>query len=147
MEDQPRMIDFTVTVTPGIIDDSTVKVIGLDLAREAFAKQVEAIRKAFQPTLDAMKMISDLECATSLRKRRSHRHYCQVRAESIYGLKPTLAEVAAQWVKRTTDIQDPIDQLQSSSLHCHGPPSRLVSKLSHFPLTHTCGLRNGEPQR
>ena len=141
------MNDFTVTVTPGIIDDSTVKVIGLDLARDAFAKQVEAIRKAFQPTLDAMKMISNLECATSLRKRRSHRHYCQVRAKSIYGLKPTLAEVAAQWAEKTTDIQDPLDQLQSSSLHCHGPPSRLVSKLSYFPLTHACGQGQGRPSR
>lgn len=133
---------------PEIIGDSTVKVIGANLARDAFAKQVEAIRKAFQPTLDAMKMISNLECATSLRKRRSHRHYCQVRAESIYGLKPTLAEVAAQWAEKTTDIQDPLDQLQSSSLHCHGPPSRLVREHSTFFYSYApVGRRNGEPQR
>lgn len=126
------MNDSTVTVTPGIIDDFPVKVIGLDLARDAFAKQVEAIRKAFQPTLDAMKMISNLECATSLRKRRSHRHYCQVRAESIYCVKKTLAEVAAQWAEKTTDIQDPPNEVHSSSLRNHGPPLRNGSRTFLF---------------
>jgi len=133
------MIDFTVTVTPGIIGDS-VKAIGFDIAREAFKKQAEAMASIFRDAPQSA-------FATALNRRKSHRDYCQVRAESIYGLKPTLAEVAAQWAEKTTDIQDPIDQLQSSSLHCHGPPSRLVSKLSYFPLTTTCGLRNGEPQR
>lgn len=134
------MNDFTVTITPGIIDDSTVKVIGAHLARDAFKKQAEAMASIFRN-------LPQSAFATALNRRKSHRDYCQVRAESIYGLKPTLAEVAALWAEKTTDIQDPIDQLQSSSLRCHGPPSRLVSKLSYFPLTHTCGLRNGEPQR
>jgi len=133
------MIDFTVTVTPGIIGDS-VKAIGFDIAREAFKKQAEAMASIFRDAPQSA-------FATALHRRKSHRDYCQVRTKSIYGLKPTLAEVAAHWAEKTTDIQDPIDQLQSSSLHCHSPPSHLVSKLSYFPLTTTCGLRNGEPQR
>ena len=36
------MSDFTVTVTPEIIGDSTVKVIGAQLARDAFKKKAEA---------------------------------------------------------------------------------------------------------
>ena len=133
------MNDFTVTVAPGIIGDS-VKVIGFDIARAAFKKQAEAMASIFRDAPQSA-------FATALNRRKSHRDYCQVRAESIYGLNPTLAEVAAHWAEWTTDIQDPIDQLQSSSLRCHGPPSRLVSKLSYFPITTTCGRGQGEPQR
>ena len=125
---------------PEIIDDFTVKVIGAELVRDAFKKQAEAWASIFRD-------LPQSAFATALNRRKSHRDYCQVRAESIYGLNPTLAEVAAQWAEKTTDIQDPLDQLQSSSLHCHGPPSRLVSKLSYFPLTHACGQGQGEPSR
>ena len=125
---------------PEIIDDFTVKVIGAELVRDAFKKQAEVWASIFRN-------LPQSAFATALNRRKSHRDYCQVRAESIYGLNPTLAEVAAQWAEKTTDIQDPLDQLQSSSLHCHGPPSRLVSKLSYFPLTHACGQGQGEPSR
>jgi len=134
------MNDFTVTVAPGIIGDS-VKAIGFDIAREAFKKQAEAMAFIFRDAPQSA-------FATALNRRKSHRDYCQVRAESIYGLKPTLAEVAAQWVKRTTDIQDPIYELQSSSLHCHGPPSRLVREHSTFFYSYApVGRGQGEPQR
>ena len=125
---------------PEIIGDFTVKVIGAELVRDAFAKQAEAMASIFREAPQSA-------FATALNRRKSHRDYCQVRAESIYGLKPTLAEVAAQWAEKTTDIQDPPNEVLSSSLRNHGPPSRLVSKLSYFPITTTCGLRNGEPQR
>jgi len=125
---------------PGIIDDFTVKVIGAELARDAFKKQAEAMASIFRD-------LPQSAFATALHRRKSHRDYCQVRTESIYGLNPTLAEVAALWAEKTTDIQDPIDQLQSSSLRCHGPPSGLVSKLSYFSLTTTCGRGQGEPSR
>lgn len=134
------MNDFTVTIAPGIIGDS-MKAIGFDIARAAFKKQAEAMASIFRDAPQSA-------FATSLRKRRSHRDYCQVRAESIYGLKPTLAEVAALWAEKTTDIQDPLDQLQSSSLHCHGPPSGLVREHSTFFYSHApMGRGQGEPQR
>ena len=108
----------------------------------------EEMRKAMKPTLDAMKLLSSKECATSLRKRRSHRNFCQVRAESIYGLKRTLAEVVAQWAKKTTDIQDPPNEVLSSSQRNHGPPSRLVRELSNLLYSLTpVGQGQGEPQR
>lgn len=122
------------------MSDFTVKVIGFDIARAAFKKQAEAMASIFRDAPQSA-------FATALNRRKSHRDYCQVRTESIYGLNPTLAEVAALWAEWTTDIQNPIDKLLSNSLRCNGPPSRLVSKLSYFSLTHTCGLRNGEPQR
>ena len=122
------------------MSDFTVKVIGFDIARDAFKKQAEAMASIFRD-------LPQSAFATALNRRKSHRDYCQVRTESIYGLNPTLAEVAAHWAEWTTDIQGPIDQLQSSSLRCHGPPSRLVSKLSYFPITTTCGRGQGEPQR
>ncbi len=105
---------------------------------------VEEMRKAMKPTLDAMKLLSSKECATSLRKRRSHRNFCQVRAESIYGLKRTLAEVVAQWAEKTTDIQDPPNEVLSSSQRNHGPPMGLVYEVSHSLLNRLSGSQDKE---
>ena len=81
------MSDFTVTVSPGIIGDS-VKAIGFDIAREAFKKQAEAMASIFRDAPQSA-------FATSLHRRKSHRDYCQVRAESIYGLKPPAVQGSA----------------------------------------------------
>lgn len=134
------MSDFTVTVSPGIIGDS-VKAIGFDIARAAFKKQAEAMASIFRD-------LPQSAFATALNRRKSHRDYCQVRDKRVTRyLKTEVNKPHAMGAEWTTDIQDPIDKLLSNSLRCNGPPSRLVSKLSYFPLTHTCGLRNGEPQR
>ena len=133
------MYDFTVTVTPGIIGDS-VKAIGFDIARETFKKQAEAMASIFRNEPQST-------FATALNRRKSHRDYCQVRKVALQAMPQLVEEDSSRWAEWSMEVIEPPNQVVASALRCNGPPSRLVSKLSYFPLTHTCGLRNGEPQR
>ena len=133
------MNDFTVTITAGIIRDS-VKAIGFDIAREAFKKQAEAMASIFRDAPQSA-------FATALNRRKSHRDYCQVRKVALQAMPQLIEEDSSRWAEWSMEVMEPPNQVVASSLRCNGPPSRLVSKLSYFPLTHTCGLRNGEPQR
>ena len=133
------MSDFTVTVAPGIIGEQ-VKAIGFDIARAAFKKQAEAMASIFRDAPQSA-------FATALNRRKSHRDYCQVRKVALQAMPQLVEEDSSRWAEWSMEVLEPPQQVVASALRCNGPPSRLVSKLSYFPLTHTCGRGQGEPQR
>jgi hypothetical protein len=125
---------------PEIIGDS-VKVIGAELARDAFKKQAEAMASIFRD-------LPQSAFATALNRRKSHRDYCLVRNKRVTRYLKTEANkprsIVVEW---TTDIQAPIDRLDSSSLRCNGPPAGLVSELSSPHQPTPVGLGQGRPSR
>lgn len=102
------------------MSEITMNDHGLDIARAAHEKWYAPIR-------EYLRTAPQSAFATSLHRRRSHREYCEVRA-LVRKYAPTLDRdfIAHSWAERTTEAQGPIEQRETSSLHCHGPPRDMV---------------------
>ena len=115
-------------------------------ALEPLKTATATIADMWQPFREAAALLSSDDFATSLYRRKSHRHYCEVRAVKVQDtdIQELLASLESQWSEWTTEELEPPNEVEASSLRCNGPPSYLVYELSSPQLTHACGPRTRE---
>ena len=115
-------------------------------ALEPLKTATATIADMWEPFREAAALLSSDDFATSLYRRKSHRHYCEVRAVKVQDLDihGLVSNLESQWSEWTTEELEPPNEVEASSLRCNGPPSYLVYEVAHSLPNRLSGSQDKE---